>query len=86
MKFINILTAKQIEKIEELAYTGMDIYNYQILYGKKQIYLSKSKIMLYQVFDILNRIKFNFKDYGFINGFKYTILNLFNVNRMKIKT
>jgi hypothetical protein len=81
MKFLKILSNKQLKKIEELTFTGMNLYGYKILTGEEQSHLKKSQLMTYKILDILNRIIFNFKDYGLVNGLKFTFLSLFRVNK-----
>jgi Sulfotransferase family len=81
MKFLKTLSPKQLKKIEELAFTGINMYGYEAQTGEKQSHLSKSQLITYKTLDILNRIVFNFKDYGLVNGFKFTLLSLFRVNK-----
>lgn len=81
IKFSKTLSKKQIKKIEEFAYNGMKMYDYQILYAKEKKQLSAGRLFVYKMFDITNRVFFNFRAYGVFSGLKFTLLSLFRLNK-----
>lgn len=79
-KYIKVFKKKQINKIEELCFAGLKLYEYKPLYAKNQKYLSKCEMYIFKLVDIINRIFFNLKSYGFINGMKFSLSSIKKVN------
>ena len=73
-KYIEKMSEKKIRKIESLCYQGMGIMSYQIQLAKEQHVLPFYKNKIYRYMDIINRLIFNIKTHGIINGVKFSLM------------
>lgn len=80
-KFTHSLSKKKIKKIEELTYNGMTKYNYDLIYGQNQIHLRGYRMVFYKFLDVLYRFIFNLRNYGLLDGIKYSFNSFKKFNR-----